>query len=315
ASPGYWWFVAIFALGRPLLSATNALAGVCAAEETAFADRSKAVALVAAGYALGAGLLAFIHGLAGSIGFRGTVLLGVVPLAFLPFLGQVIEEPDRYARYSVAAEHRLAVVAAVGRQYRKRLLLISLVVMGTSVITGPANSFVFLYAENVAHMSGATTSLMVAAAGVTGFGGLLLGRYMADNIGRRLSIVIGLCVVVCFGVMTYSGRGAVVFVGYALGVLAAAVLAPSAGSYVNELFPTSVRASVAGFEIAAGVVGAVVGLLVFGSVADVGNRFGWAAAFTFVPALLFLLPLLFLPETKDTEPEDLWPESDHGGIA
>src|SRR6185312_243568 len=34
ASPGYWWFVAIFAFGRPLLSATNALAEVMGAEET-----------------------------------------------------------------------------------------------------------------------------------------------------------------------------------------------------------------------------------------------------------------------------------------
>ena len=34
ASPGYWWFVVIFALGRPLLSATNALAELMAAEET-----------------------------------------------------------------------------------------------------------------------------------------------------------------------------------------------------------------------------------------------------------------------------------------
>ena len=28
ASPGYWWFVVIFALGRPFLSSTNALSQV-----------------------------------------------------------------------------------------------------------------------------------------------------------------------------------------------------------------------------------------------------------------------------------------------
>ena len=50
ASPSYWWFVAIFACGRPLLSATNGLAQVTAAEQTASADRAKAVALIAAGY-------------------------------------------------------------------------------------------------------------------------------------------------------------------------------------------------------------------------------------------------------------------------
>jgi len=50
ASPTYWWFVAIFACGRPLLSATNGLAQVIAAEQTASDDRAKALALIAAGY-------------------------------------------------------------------------------------------------------------------------------------------------------------------------------------------------------------------------------------------------------------------------
>ena len=64
ASPSYWWFVAIFASGRPLLSATNALAQVTAAEETGSADRAKAVALIAAGYGTGAGVIAIVHSLA-----------------------------------------------------------------------------------------------------------------------------------------------------------------------------------------------------------------------------------------------------------
>ena len=64
ASPGYWWFVVIFALGRPFLSSTNALSQVTAAEQTSSADRAKAVALVAAGYGVGAGLTAIIHSLA-----------------------------------------------------------------------------------------------------------------------------------------------------------------------------------------------------------------------------------------------------------
>ena len=66
ASPGYWWFVIIFATGRPLLSAANSLCSVTAAEETASSDRAKAIALVAAAYGLGAGATAIIHSLAGS---------------------------------------------------------------------------------------------------------------------------------------------------------------------------------------------------------------------------------------------------------
>ncbi len=46
ASPGYWWFVAIFAL-RPAAARAppTPLAQVAAAEQTASHDRAKAVAL------------------------------------------------------------------------------------------------------------------------------------------------------------------------------------------------------------------------------------------------------------------------------
>src|SRR5581483_2117395 len=70
-SPTYWWFVAVFAVGRPLLSTTNGLAQVMAAEQTPARDRTRAVAFIAAGYAVGAGLVAVVHALAGgALGFR-----------------------------------------------------------------------------------------------------------------------------------------------------------------------------------------------------------------------------------------------------
>jgi MFS family permease len=76
---------------------------------------------------------------------------------------------------------------------------------------------------------------------------------------------------------------------------------------VNEVFPTSVRASVAGWYIAAGVIGAVAGLVLFGAVADVGNRLSLAALVTFLPALPAAGLLFLLPESKGKEPEQLSP--------
>jgi MFS family permease len=306
ASPGYWWFVVIFALGRPMLSATNALAGVSAAEETSTHDRAKAIALIAAGYGIGTGLVAFLHGLVGGqLGFRGLVALAVVPLVLMPLVARRVEEPDRFARQVVAPEHRLPVLSAVAPQFRRRLVIVSVIAFALSVVTGPANSFVYLYAQNVVHVKGYVTSAMVAAAGVTGLCGLLLGRYLADRIGRRPTTAIAMTAIAGFGVLTYSGSTAGVLIGYVLGVLAASTIAPAAGSFVNELFPTSVRASVAGWQIAVGVLGASAGLLAFGAIADVGNRFGVAAAATFLPPLAALLLLVFLPETRDRELEDL----------
>ncbi|HEY7947709.1 MAG TPA: MFS transporter [Acidimicrobiales bacterium] len=309
ASPGYWWFVVIFAFGRPLLSATNALAQVGAAEETASHDRAKAVSLVAAGYGVGSGLTAVIHGLAKStLGFRGLFVLAVVPLASVFFIRRWLVESHRFTVAQSGGDHAVPVFGAVGPAFRRRLLVVTGLVFAVSVITGPANSFIFVYAQNVVGLSGAVTAAMVAVAGPVGFVGLLGGRWLADHVGRRPTGAASMVAMGLSGVLTYSGSRVFLLIGYELGVLAASTFAPAAGTFANELFPTSVRASVAGWNIAASVVGAVAGLIVFGTVAQVGTRFDGlrAAMITFIPILAVGLLFLMLPETKGREPEDLW---------
>ena len=337
ASPGYWWFVVIFATGRPLLTATNSLCSVSAAEETSNKDRATAMALVAGGYGLGAGTTAVIHSLAAStLGFRGICLLAVVPLATLPFVARRLEEPrslhaarrdDRPHGTGLRATwhgnrsaenrtqpprserppRRRAIFAALAPQYRRRLAIVALLAFFLSTVTGPANTFVYLYAQNVVHLAGIVTAAMVVCAGATGLLGLLLGRWSADRFGRRPTGAVAMMIVALLAVVTYGGSKVGLFVGYVAAVGAASVLAPAAGALANELFPTEVRASIGGWSAAASVIGAGVGLVVFGAVADIGNRFAIAAAVTFLPAVLVALTFFLLPETKGHEPEDMWP--------
>jgi MFS family permease len=110
------------------------------------------------------------------------------------------------------------------------------------------------------------------------------------------------------GCLAYSGSRPALVLGYVLGLFAGSMFAPAAGTLVNEVFPTSVRASVAGWQVAAGVLGAAVGLIAFGAIADIGNRFALAAVVTFGPALAASVLFWLLPETKGREPETLWPE-------
>jgi len=306
ASPSYWWFVAIFASGRPLLSATNALAQVTAAEETGSADRAKAVALIAAGYGTGAGVVAIVHSLAErAIGFRGVFVLALVPLALLPLLSRWISEPDRFAVATAGSEHPVPVLGAVARPFRRRLLVIAVLAFAVSVITGPANSFVFLFAQNFLHQRGIVTAAMVVGAGAAGLLGLVAGRWLADHVGRRLTGALAMVAVALFATLTYTGSALALLTGYILGVFAGSVFAPAAGSLVNELFPTSVRASVAGWSLAAGVLGAVAGLIIFGAVAEAVHRFAVAGLVTFLPAALVMVLFWLLPETRGVEPEDL----------
>jgi MFS family permease len=306
-SPTYWFFVVIFACGRPQLSATTALTQVSAAEQTASGDRAKAVALVAAGYGIGAGLVAIAHSLGlGVLGFRGLFALALLPLGVVMAIRRWVTEPDRFAVAAASPGHPLPVLGAVGRPFRRRLGVVALISFAISVITGPANSFVFLYAENIVHQRGGATAAMVVGAGATGLIGLLAGRWLADHWGRRATGALGMAGVAAFGVLAYVGGQGALVSGYVVGVLAGSVLAPALGSLVNELFPTSVRASVAGWTLAAGVLGAVVGLVSFGALADVGNRFGFAALVVFIPSAAVAGTFWLLPETKGREPEELW---------
>jgi MFS family permease len=310
ASPGYWWFVAIFALGRPFLSATAAIAQVVAAELTATSERAKAIALIAAGYSAGAGLTAIVHSLAAAtLGFRGTFAMALAPIALLPLISRWLIEPDRFAIVAAAPEHSLPVLGAVAPAFRSRLAIVATLAFAVSIITGPANSFVFLFAQNVVRLSGVATATMVVAAGVLGLVGLLAGRWLADHWGRRPTAALAMVAIALCCVITYSASRTTLVVGYLLGILTAAVFAPAAGALTNELFPTSVRASVAGWQVAAGVLGAVTGLLVFGAAVDITNHFAVAAAVTFVPPTGAALLFFRLPETKDREPEDLWPDT------
>lgn len=305
-SPNYWWFVVVFACGRPLLSATNALTQVIAAEETGASDRAKAVALVAAGYGVGAGLIAILHGLfLHSLGFRGLFALAAVPLLLVQFVRRRVPETERFRLEHDSESHKTLALVAAARNNLRRFGIVVLISFAISVITGPANTFVFLFAQSFAHLSGSATALMVVGAGVAGLAGLLLGRLLADRLGRRLTAAAGMVAVAVCGAVAYSGGRWALIGGYVLGVLAGAVLAPPLGSMVNELFPTAVRASVAGWVTAAGVLGAVAGLLVFGTVADVGNRFSFSADVVFLPAAAFAGLFMLLPETRGREPEDL----------
>ena len=76
----------------------------------------------------------------------------------------------------------------------------------------------------------------------------------------------------------------------------------------TELFPTAVRASVVGWSLAVGVLGAVVGLIVFGVVAAPVSRSRWPGCSPSCPSCPLVGLFWLLPETRGREPEDLWPD-------
>jgi len=295
-SPTYWWFVALFALARPMLSTSNTLASVMTAELSDARSRVTALMVVAAGAGIGVGCSAILHGfLRGPDGFRVLFATALVPAAALAVLVPKLRETRGDAPRAAHA----ARLGAIPRALRGRLAIVMGVVAVIGAISGPANGFAFVYGENILKLPAPLVSTVVALSAITGVLGLFAGRRLADRRGRRLAVAVGVLATAGTSLYAYSGGRTAFVIGYLLGVCAAGILGPSGAALTTEAFPATVRASAGGWVVVAGVAGTVVGLAVFGAVADAtSGTLVWAAAAAFLPGLPVLFLLRRLPETR-----------------
>lgn len=301
-SPSYWFFVACFAVARPLLSATSTLVQVVTVELSSSARRIHRLVIIAAGAGIGAGSSAVLHGvIRGSNSFRWLFALALVPLLVMPRLSKVLPEPAR-----TNDEPLLARLGVVDHQWRGRLYVMAAVFFTIGVISGPANGFAFVYGEGVLHIAPHVVASVVAASALTGLAGLLVSRTLSRQLGRRGTVVLGVLASGVTACVAYSGGRDAFIVGYMTGVFAGGLLAPAAAALSTEIFPHRIRATTAGWIVVAGVVGATLGLFVFGWIADVFKTTSMdslrlPALVTSLPLLPTLLLVRRLPETAGVE--------------
>ncbi len=301
-SPSYWFFVGCFALARPLLTSTSTLVQVVTVELSSTQTRIDRLVIVSAGAGVGAGLAAIFAGLLrGPESFRWLFALALVPVLFLRPLMRSVPEPTFRG-----AGAPLARLGAVPHGLRMRVLTVGIIVFVIGVVSGPASGFTFVYGEGILKISSEVVALVVALSALTGLVGLLLSRYLARALGRRGTIVIGTVLTAVTATIAYGGGKTAFIVGYMTGVLAGGLLAPAIAALSTELFPHSSRATSAGWIVVAGVLGAIVGLLVFGLIGDTVHVSGpgslrLAAIVTFLPLLPCLGLLYRLPESSQLE--------------
>lgn len=316
-SPSFWWFVAVVAVSRPLFSATTAVGSVVASEQTRSADRAKAVALAAAGYGIGVGLVSVarvpLNDLLG-LGFRGVFAAALLLLVLLPLLAPYLPEPDRFARLHaersehVTARPRRRAWTAVHPSLRRRLLLLNVLTFTFNLVTGPHNTWIFFYAEGELGVSRAEMAGAIVAAGVLGLVGLLLGRWITDRVGRRPTAIVCHALIAVSVVIAYFGSVPMMFGGFWLGVFIQGAYGVPLGTLSTEVFPTSMRATTQGWVAASGVLGAVVGLVLFGALSDATGSFRIAATAVAAVAAVTAVGYRWFPETVGMELEQSAPE-------
>lgn len=299
-APGFWWWVALVALARPWLSTTNAVTGVVAAEAVTTRHRSWALAWIATAYAVGTGLVSIPRPFLPP-GYRPVMLLAGVVLFAVPWLWRHVNEPPIAAR---GVDDVPGVPGAVPVAHRANLARLVVVSAGLALSTGPGYTYVFLYGERILGLSRGTMSIVVLGAAPIGLVGLLVGRWIADAHGRRPGVAIGLVGVAAGFAATYQGSPVLLVTGYLFGITAGAAIGPALGAMGAEVFPTRIRATVAGWAAAAGVLGAVAGLALFGILAD-AMGFGGAAAVLAAVTTTATAAVLGIPETRHRELDDL----------
>ena len=301
-APSFWVYVALVALARPALSTVNALAGVVAAEEATTKDRSAAIAMITAAYGLGAGVVSVGRGLLpGEPSFRVVTAFVVVPLLLLPLLARAVREP-RIAR-DVERPHGLP--GSLPRRFAGRVAILALLTGAIAVSTGPGFSWLFVYGEGTLGASPLFISMLVLGAGPAGLAGILVGRAAADRIGRRSAAGIAMAGTGLSVAYAYSGTPRDLAIGYLVAIATSSAFAPPIGALAAEMVPTSVRATVAGWMTTAGVLGAVLGLSMFGLLADLTASFATPSLIIGVGVAVGALGFAALPETRGRELDEL----------
>lgn len=304
-APSFWLWVALVALARPFLSTVNTVAGVVAAEEADGRWRSTAVAMIAASYGLGAGAVSIGRSfLPEDASFRPVMAVSALSLVALPLVARLLREPPVFEHVEVVDRERgwrRWLPGAVPRDLVRLTVLVSVLSGAVAIATGPGFTYLFVYGEQVLGASPSTMAAIVVAAGPVGGVGLLVGRWAADHVGRRLTSGVTMAATGVAVVVAYNGSLSWLVAGYLLAILVSSAFGPAFGALLAELFPTTVRSTAAAWAAAAGVLGAVAGLAGFGMLADVMGSFERAIPVVAAPVVLSALLFSRVPETRGTD--------------
>lgn len=289
-------FTVAQSLTRIGVVAVAALAVVFLAEELTPGRRAFGIGIYALAGSMGAGFGLIILPFAETGDDRWKILFGLTALGLLvlPVLNKFLTESRAFTRPSTRASYSEIVSSGNGRHF----WILAGVAFCIAAFASPTFDFVLERMINdLGWTSGSTTLLLVLASGV-GTIGLLVGGRMADDMGRRLTAVIAIGIGLIGGVGFYFvTNGPLLALTVFLGTFGATMLTPAFAAQRSELFPTSIRATAAGFITNAGIVGSIAGFAIGALVVD-SIGLPRTVAVLGLGLIVAIWLVLQLPETK-----------------
>jgi MFS family permease len=276
--------------------------------------RGRGVGLVQTGWAVGWGGSALVYTalyavLPESIAWRVLFAVGLLPAAFVVWIRRYIEEPEifhanRRNRPPVGLSHLLS---AFRTPYLWTTVKVSLMVAGAQGGGYALGIWMPTYLRTVRGLSASSTGGFLLVQILGALIGFLLGAYLSDAIGRRLTFMlsaIGSVLMVLVFMFVPMGNTALLLLGVPLNVMMLMKFPPM-GPFMTELYPTSVRGNAQGFCYNAGrAIGALFPTLV-GVLSETMPLGPAIAVFSVIAFGLMIVMLLMLPETRGRSLDNL----------
>src|SRR5215469_1619595 len=256
------------------------------------------------GFLLSSGLYALLYNL---IGWRGLLIIGVLPALALIYIRIFIKEPPVWVenRQQQRLQHR---------EVRTPLFSIFKLSMLRNTLTAcfmMASAFVLYYANYALfathlqldlHLSPALVALPIALANALFFLSSIFWGWVAERLGRRAAIVIPAVLGVPTAFLYLMTQDyTLVVIGFGLqGMFACGGMHAQYPAYLSERFPTEVRATAVAFCFHQGAIwgGLISPLLVWYATTHQIGLSGPILVTTIVGLAVFLVAVLLSPETK-----------------
>jgi len=323
-SHGIWDF-AIYRFIAGLGTGAELMVGIpLLAETLGETHRAKIASVMMTGGALGTFIGAWAYGLIGGYGWRYVFFLGVAPALILMLIRRRVMEPDHF---NAVQQRREAVAAGqqVGHDDHQFMRFVP-----AQLFTGEnrrntlvgllfgLGSLLAIWTSNI--WLPTILSLMVQKGGVSGadavpfvshgmmvwsIGGILgyiAFGFIADTIGRRLTISLYSVGTIAAGLILYVALPTYlpwypvvlpIFGFFVFGIFSGFAV------YLPELFPTQIRATAVGFTTGSARVITSFGPLVAGLLVGVFGSFNHVTAVMSCCAVFSIIAMIFGRETKD----------------
>jgi MFS family permease len=265
--------------------------------------RGRAVGTVQAGWAIGWGISVLIFTVLFShlpqrLAWRVMFWIGILPALLIVYIRGKVQEPEIYRAFGDRTKGSLTDIFSSGQL--GTTLLAALMALGAQGGYHAVSTWLPLYLSGTRKLSVLHTGGYLSVMIVGAFLGYLTAAHLADAIGRKPTLIL-FAAGSFLTVIGYAGfpisNHLMLVLGFPLGFFPSGSFSPM-GAYFSELFPTSRRASGAGFVYN---FGRGVGALFPTLVGYLSGRTSLGIAISVFASgayLIMILGVLLLPETR-----------------